>query len=167
MAQTPYAHYIGGEWDDGESEETFESVNPATGGSLVTVWRGTQSDIKRAVTAPTEASDDWRSLSYIDRAEYLWDVYHELRARTDELGDIVTKESGKEISEGRADVVEAAHMVELAASNARRPHGDVVPSEIARKDSYMRRQPRGVVGCITPWNFPVAIPYWHMAIALF
>jgi aldehyde dehydrogenase (NAD+) len=57
-------------------------------------------------------------------------------------------------------------MVEWAAGNARHPHGDVVPSEIASKDAYMRREPRGVVGCITPWNFPVAIPFWHMALAL-
>jgi NAD-dependent aldehyde dehydrogenases len=63
-------------------------------------------------------------------------------------------------------VTEAWHMVEWAAGNARHPHGDVVPSEIPSKDAYMRRQPRGTVGCITPWNFPVAIPFWHMALAL-
>jgi aldehyde dehydrogenase (NAD+) len=57
-------------------------------------------------------------------------------------------------------------MVEWAAGDARHPKGDVVPSEIASKDAYMRRKPRGVVGCITPWNFPVAIPFWHMAVAL-
>ena len=162
----PFGQYIDGAWRDGDGTETFESVNPATGEPLATVHRGTPRDVERAVAAATEASDAWRALSYIDRAEYLWDVYNELRERTDELGAVVTKESGKEISEGRADVVEAAHMVELAAGNARHPHGDVVPSEIASKDSYMRRRPRGVVGCITPWNFPVAIPYWHMAVAL-
>ena len=112
------------------------------------------------------AFEAWRGLSYVDRAEYLWEVYHELRERTDELGEIVTRECGKEIGEGRADVVEAAHMVEWAAGDARHPKGDVVPSEIAAKDAYMRRKPRGVVGCITPWNFPVAIPFWHIAVAL-
>jgi len=168
MAQdtASFSHYIGGKWVEGDGEETFESVNPATGEPLASGRRGTEADIERAVTAANEAFDEWRALSYVNRAEYLWDVFRELRARTDELGEIVTKESGKEISEGRADVVEAAHMVELAAGNARHPHGDVVPSEIASKDSYMRRRPRGVVGCITPWNFPVAIPYWHMAMAL-
>ena len=166
MVQDRYGHYIGGEWDDGDGSETFASTNPATGERLVTVRRGTESDVQRAVSAAEAASESWRELSYVDRAEYLWDVSHELRERTDELGEIVTKESGKEISEGKADVVEAAHMVELAAGNARRPHGDVVPSEIASKDAYMRRRPKGVVGCITPWNFPVAIPYWHMAVSL-
>ena len=159
-------HYVDGEWTAGADEETFESENPATGETLGAFYRGTPADVERAVDAAAEAFEEWRELSYIDRAEVLWDVYHELRDRTDELGEVVTMECGKEISEGRADVVEAYHMVEWAAGNARHPHGDVVPSEIAAKDSYMRRRPRGVVGCITPWNFPVAIPFWHLAVAL-
>ncbi len=166
MAKDPYGHYVDGEWVDGEGEGRFDSVNPATGETLATFRRGTPSDVDAALAAADGAFEEWRSLSYIDRAEYLWEVYHEMRERTDELAEIVTKECGKEISEGRADVVEAWHMVEWAAGNARHPHGDVVPSEIPSKDAYMRRKPRGTIGCITPWNFPVAIPFWHMAIAL-
>ena len=158
--------YIDGEWTAGDGDETFESRNPATGELLGEYHRATESDVDRALAAAEEASAAWRELSYVDRADHLWDVYHELRERTDELGEVVTRECGKELSEGRADVVEAAHMVEWAAGNARHPHGDVVPSEIASKDAYMRRKPRGVVGCITPWNFPVAIPFWHMAVSL-
>ncbi|WP_324757898.1 aldehyde dehydrogenase family protein [Haloarcula sp. GH36] len=159
-------HYVDGEWVASDEGETFETVDPATAETVATVQMGSPTEIDRAVTAAREAADEWRALSYIDRAEFLWEIYHELRERTDELGEMVSRECGKEISEGRADVVEAAHMVELAAGNARHPHGDVVPSEVASKDSYMRRRPRGVVGCITPWNFPVAIPFWHMATAL-
>jgi len=162
----PHRHYIDGEWTTGESTETFASENPATGETLGEFYRGTPADVQAAVDASDEAFAEWRAMSYVDRAEVLWDVYHELRDRTDELGEIVTRECGKEISEGRADVVEAYHMVEWAAGNARHPHGDVVPSEIASKDSYMRRKPKGVVGCITPWNFPVAIPFWHLAVTL-
>ncbi len=161
-----YQHYIAGEWTDGDGSETFDSENPATGETLATFRRGTESDVDRAIEAAEDAAEEWRNLSYINRAEYLWEIYHELRERTDELGEIVTKECGKEISEGKADVVEAAHMVEWAAGDARHPHGDVVPSEIPSKDAYMRRKPRGVIGCITPWNFPVAIPFWHMAVSL-
>ncbi len=161
-----YSHYIDGEWHDGAGEETFESVNPATKESLGEFHRGTPEDIQAALDAAEEAKEEWRELSHINRAEYMWDIYHELRERTDELGEVITKECGKEISEGKADVVEAAHMVEWAAGNARHPHGDVVPSEIPSKDAYMRRKPKGIIGCITPWNFPVAIPFWHMAIAL-
>jgi aldehyde dehydrogenase (NAD+) len=162
----PYKHYIDGEWVEGDGDETFTSQSPANGETLGTFHRGTESDIERAVDAANAAEDEWQSLSAIDRAEYLWDIYHELKDRHEELGEVVTKECGKEISEGKADVTEAWHMVEWAAGNARHPHGDVVPSEIPSKDAYMRRKPRGTIGCITPWNFPVAIPFWHMAIAL-
>jgi aldehyde dehydrogenase (NAD+) len=157
-----YDHYVAGEWVAGDGDD-FESTNPATGETLGTFPRGTEAEVERAIEAANEAFEEWRELSYIDRAEYLWEIYHELRDRHEELGEIVSKECGKEISEGKADVTEAWHMVEWAAGNARHPHGDVVPSEIAAKDAYMRRKPRGVVGCITPWNFPVAIPFWHMA----
>ena len=159
-------HFIDGEWTAGTGEETFESIDPATGETLASFTRGTASDVERAIGAASDAFEGWRAYSYIDRAEVLWEVFHELRDRHEELGETVTRECGKEISEGKADVTEAWHMVEWAAGNARHPHGDVVPSEIADKDAYMRRKPRGVVGCITPWNFPVAIPFWHMAVTL-
>jgi len=159
-------HYLDGEWTDGDGTDTFESVEPATRDVLGSFRRATERDVATAVQAAERAAPAWREMSYIDRAEHLWDVFHELRDRTDELGEIVSRECGKEISEGRADVVEAYHMVEWAAGNARHPHGEIVPSEIASKDSFMRRKPRGVVGCITPWNFPVAIPFWHMAVTL-
>jgi aldehyde dehydrogenase (NAD+) len=165
-ADTPYGHYIDGEWYEGVGVETFASENPATGETLATFSRGTEADVKAAVAAAADAYPAWREQSYVDRAAYLWEVFHELRERHAELGEVVTRECGKEIDEGRADVTEAWHMVEWAAGNARHPHGDVVPSEIAARDSYMRRKPRGVVGCITPWNFPVAIPFWQMAISL-
>jgi aldehyde dehydrogenase (NAD+) len=165
MADT-YDHYIDGQWTSGNGEATFTSENPATGESLGTFQRATEEDARVAVAAANEAFEDWRSLSRIDRAEYLWDVYHELRDRHEELGEMVTRECGKEISEGKADVTEAWHMVEWAAGDARHPKGDVVPSEVPAKDSYMRRKPRGVAACITPWNFPVAIPFWHMAVTL-
>ncbi|MFC6786150.1 aldehyde dehydrogenase family protein [Halobaculum halobium] len=161
-----YQHYIDGEWTDGTGEETFTSENPANGDELGKFRRGTEADVDRAVAAADDAFEEWKELSHIDRAEYLWDIYHELKERHQELGEIVTMECGKEISEGKADVTEAWHMVEWAAGDARHPKGDVVPSEIPSKDAYMRRKPRGVVGCITPWNFPVAIPFWHMAVAL-
>ena len=159
-----FSHYIDGEWVAGD--ETFASRNPATGELIGEFPRGGDAEVARAVDAAEEAFDEWRALSYPDRAEYLWDVYRALTDRTDELGELVTRECGKQINEGRADIVEAAHMVEWAAGNGRHPHGDVVPSEIGSKDAYMRRKPRGVVGCITPWNFPIAIPFWHMAVAL-
>ncbi|NHX36678.1 MULTISPECIES: aldehyde dehydrogenase family protein [Halolamina] len=166
MSSEPYMHYIDGEWVEGTGSETFTSQNPANGESLGEFQRGTEDDVDAALAAADDAFEEWTELSHIDRAEYLWDIYHELKDRHEELGEIVSKECGKEISEGKADVTEAWHMVEWAAGDARHPKGDVVPSEIPSKDAYMRRKPRGVVGCITPWNFPVAIPFWHMAVSL-
>lgn len=156
--------YINGEWV--ETEETFESLNPSTGSVVGTLYEANESHVDEAVEAAEESFDDWRSLSYTDRAEYLWEIHDWLLDNVEELGEMVSRESGKEIKEGRADIREAAHMVEWAAGNARHPHGDVVPSEIAEKDAYMRRKPRGVTACITPWNFPIAIPFWHMAVTL-
>ncbi len=166
MSSEPYMHYIDGEWVEGTGSETFTSQNPANGETLGEFQRGTEDDVDAALAAADDAFEEWKELSHIDRAEYLWDIYHELKDRHEELGEIVSKECGKEISEGKADVTEAWHMVEWAAGDARHPKGDVVPSEIPSKDAYMRRKPRGVVGCITPWNFPVAIPFWHMAVSL-
>ena len=163
---TPTGHYVDGEWTDGAGSETFDSTAPATGEPIASFHRATEADVERAIAAAEAAYESWRARSYVDRAEVLWDVYRGLRDRHDELGEAVSRESGKEISEGRADVTEAWHMVEWAAGSARQPHGDVVPSEVAAKDSYMRRKPRGVTGCITPWNFPVAIPFWHVAVTL-
>ncbi|NIB99091.1 aldehyde dehydrogenase family protein [Halobacterium sp. R2-5] len=161
-----YQHYIDGEWVDGHGSETFESRNPANGETLGDFQQGTEEDVQEAIAAADAVEEEWQSMSRIDRAEYLWDIYNELKDRHQELGEVVTKECGKEISEGKADVAEAWHMVEWAAGDARHPKGDIVPSEIPSKDAYMRRKPRGVVGCITPWNFPVAIPFWHMAVSL-
>ncbi|WP_154658629.1 aldehyde dehydrogenase family protein, partial [Halopiger djelfimassiliensis] len=107
-----HGHYIGGEWRDGSGSDTFESENPATGEPLAEFQRGTEADVDAALEAAEDAFEEWRDLSYIDRAEYLWDIYHELRERHEELGEIVSKECGKEISEGKADVTEAWHMVE-------------------------------------------------------
>jgi len=159
-----YPNYVNGEWIT--TEETITSQNPATGDTVGQCSSATPELVDEAVTAAEDAFDEWSQQSHIDRAEYLWDIYMELRERTDELGQLVTRECGKEISEGRADVVEAYHMVEWAASDSRRPRGDIVPSEIASKDSYMRRKPKGVIGCITPWNFPIAIPFWQIAVSL-
>ncbi|MFB6282496.1 MAG: aldehyde dehydrogenase family protein [Halobacteria archaeon] len=161
-----YSNYINGEWTDENTDGTFESIDPSNGEILGEFPESNTEAVDEAFEAAEDAYEEWRDLSYIDRAEYLWEIYHELRDRTEELGEIVSMECGKEISEGKADVVEAYHMVEWAAGDARHPHGDVIPSEIPSKDAYMRRKPRGVVGCITPWNFPVAIPFWHMAVSL-
>ena len=87
-----FKHYIDGEWTDGTGEETFVSENPANGDELGEFRRGTEADVAEAVAAADDAFDEWSKLSHIDRAEYLWDIYHELKERHDELGEVVTME---------------------------------------------------------------------------
>src|SRR6056297_949771 len=125
-----YQHYIGGEWTDGTGDETFESENPATGETLGEFRRGTPEDVDAALAAADDAYEEWKELSQIDRAEYLWDIYQELKDRHEELGEVVTKECGKEISEGKADVTEAWHMVEWAAGDARHRRATSYPPRL-------------------------------------
>lgn len=160
-------HYVNGEWiRSKDSNRIFRNMNPSNGETISKCMDGDEETVNEAVKVAKNSFDSWKALSYIDRAEYLWDIHTKLKDNVDRLGRIVSKDCGKEISEGKADIVEAAHMVEWAAGNARHPHGEIIPSEISEKDSYMRRKPRGVTGCITPWNFPIAIPFWHMAVTL-
>lgn len=166
MTET-YKNYIDGEWVASESGETFESREPADTDRVIgNFQRSTEADAERAIEAANNAQDEWQSLSRIDRAAYIEEAFKILEDRTDELGELVSRECGKEFSEGKADVVEAIHMLQYAFGNARQPTGEVVESEIPAKDSYVHRQPAGVVASITPWNFPIAIPVWLIALPL-
>lgn len=157
--------YINGKWVEGEGEE-LRSFHPHDEEVFHRTRSATKSQVKESVSAAKNAEEKWKELSKVDRAEYLWEVYDKIKEDVDNLGKIVSKECGKEISEGKADVTEAYHMVEFAAGLGRHPNGEIIPSEIPSKDSYMRRKPVGTIGCITPWNFPVAIPVWHICIPL-
>lgn len=157
--------YTNGEWKESDGN-TFKSLKPYNQNKIDNFKGCTQDQVDSCVKNAKDSWDSWRDLSYTDRAEYLWEVKDRIEERKEELGKLVSMECGKEIDEGMADVTEACHMIEWAAGNARHPHGEIIPSEISSKDSYMRRKPKGVIACITPWNFPVAIPFWHMAISL-
>ncbi len=152
---------------ESNSGKTFESVEPAQPDkSLGRFQKSNKKDVKKAVRAASDALDEWRELSRIDRAQYMLDFFNELDSREEELGELVSRECGKEIAEGKADVVEASHMARYAFGNARQPTGEVVESEIPAKDSYVHRKPVGVVASIKPWNFPIALPLWDIAITL-
>ncbi|MDY6770131.1 MAG: aldehyde dehydrogenase family protein, partial [Candidatus Nanohaloarchaea archaeon] len=166
MVET-FSNYVDGEWVESSSGETFESVEPADPSRVLGEFQDSNTDdVEDAVEAAVEAQEEWRALSRIDRAEYLRDFFVALDEREDELGELVSRECGKEIAEGRADVVEASHMAQYAFGLARQPTGEVVESEIPAKDSSVHRKPVGVVGSIKPWNFPIALPLWDIAITL-
>ena len=160
-------NYIGGQWLEGSTGETFPSVSPANN-SEVLGWlpRSGAEDMDRAVQASRSAFPQWRSLSRIRRGEYM-DAFAQLVKRDSEaLARLVARECGKAINEARADVTEGLHMVQFQFGRTRMPYGDFLASEIAEKDSLALRKPKGVVACISPWNFPFAIPLWLIASAL-
>ncbi|MFB6294606.1 MAG: aldehyde dehydrogenase family protein, partial [Candidatus Nanohaloarchaea archaeon] len=160
-----FYNYVNGEWVESSSGETFESVEPADPSRVLGEFQDSnREDVEDAVEAAVEAQEEWCALSRIDRAQYLKEFFIELDKREDELGELVSRECGKEIAEGKADVVEASHMARYAFGLARHPTGEVVESEIPAKDSYVHRKPVGVVGSIKPWNFPIALPLWDIAI---
>lgn len=153
-------NYIDGEWVPGTGP-TFETRNPANTDELLGEFPlSNSSDANLAVKAARAAYPGWSRLSRIRRAEYLWDFCNLVKAETDELATLLARESGKVISEARADIVEGIHMAQFVFGRARMPYGDVVASEIAEKDAFALRRPKGVVVAITPWNFPFAIPVW-------
>jgi aldehyde dehydrogenase (NAD+) len=152
-------NYIDGQW--AETGRTFESVNPAnTKEILGTAPLSGKAEIDSAVSAAKHAFESWRDLSWVKRAEII-DAFAQLIKRDlAHLSALVTRECGKPINEGKADVVEALHMAQYVAGLGRLPNGYALSSEVAAKDAFILKKPKGVIACITPWNFPVAIPLW-------
>lgn len=161
MTPVKAKNYINGEWRDGAQE--FESLNPANQREIIgTAPLSTAKDVDDAVSAAKHAYETWRELSWVKRGEYI-DAFAQLIKRdVPEMAALVTRECGKPINEGRADVVEAQHMAQYVAGMSRMPNGFTLSSEIAEKDAFILRKPKGVIACITPWNFPSAIPLWCM-----
>ena len=161
-----YQNYIGGEWVDASSDETFESTNPATGDVIGAFPKSSVSDVDRAVEAAKEAYERWRLVPAPKRAEILYRVGQRFIDRKDELTELMVQEMGKVRAEAGGDVQEAIDMTYYMAGEGRRLFGQTTPSEMPNKFQMSVRMPVGVVGAITPWNFPIAIPSWKIAPAL-
>ena len=161
-----YRNYIGGEWVDATSGETFESTNPATGELVGVFPKSTVEDTDRAVEAAKAAYDSWRLVPAPKRAEILFRVAQSFVAHKDELTELMVQEMGKVRAEAGGDVQEAIDMTYYMAGEGRRMFGQTTPSEMPDKFQMSVRLPVGVVGAITPWNFPIAIPSWKIAPAL-
>jgi len=159
-------NYIGGEWVDAATGETFESRDPATGELVGVFPLSTIEDMDRAVAAANEAWESWRLVPAPKRAEILFRVAQLLVERKDELTELMVREMGKVRAEAGGDVQEAIDMTFYMAGEGRRMFGHTTPSELPDKFCMSVRMPVGVVGAITPWNFPIAIPSWKIAPAL-
>jgi aldehyde dehydrogenase (NAD+) len=160
-------NFIGGAWVDAVGGKSFESRNPARADQVVgTVPLSDREDAARAVAAAKAAFPGWRDVSRVRRGEVLDRFVDVIKAEADDITRLVAIEAGKAYNEAKADVVEGVHMAQYMFGQARLPSGQVLASEIAAKDAYMLRKPKGVVTVITPWNFPFAIPIWLITPAL-
>jgi aldehyde dehydrogenase (NAD+) len=160
-------NFIDGRWVDSRTGETFESRNPANRDEVLgTFPLSNAQDVDEAVRAARKAYPAWREMSRIKRGEIFDQFVQLVRKDHEELSRLMARECGKAINESRADVTEGIHMAQYVFGAARMPAGDVLASEIAEKDAYMLRHPKGVVAAITPWNFPFAIPLWLLGPSL-
>ena len=161
-----YPMYIGGRWVEARSGRRFTSVNPATGEVLGEVALGDREDVQAAVEAARDAFDAWRRMPAPRRGEILFRAAELLGRRKEQLARRMTQEMGKVLMEARGDVQEAIDMTYYMAGEGRRLFGETVPAEMPDKMAMAVREPIGVVGVITPWNFPIAIPSWKIMPAL-
>jgi aldehyde dehydrogenase (NAD+) len=161
-----FQNYVGGEWVDAASGETFETTSPATGEVLGVFPRSGPDDVDRAVEAAKQAYQEWRLVPAPKRGEVLFRFGHLLAEEKDQLAELMSREMGKVLPEAGGDVQEAIDMSFYMAGEGRRLFGQTTPSELRDKFNMSVRMPIGVVGAITPWNFPIAIPSWKLLPAL-
>ncbi len=161
-----YKNYIGGRWVSSDSEKTFSSDNPSNEEILGNFQASTRTDIQHAIASAEIAFRTWRDIPAPQRAKYLFNMKDLLVKHKERLAKLIVLEMGKVISEARGDVQEAIDIFEYMAGEGRRMFGQTTPSELREKFAMTIRLPIGVVGLITPWNFPIAIPAWKSAAAL-
>ncbi len=159
--------YIGGEWVNSTSGETFQSNNPAKPTQILGVFqKGNKEDVDRAVETAERAFEKWSETPAPKRGLVLLKTAQLLRENKEKLARGVTMEMGKVIREARGDVQEAIDIAEYMAGEGRRLFGFTTPSELEKKFCMTLRMPIGICGLITPWNFPIAIPAWKIMTAL-
>jgi aldehyde dehydrogenase (NAD+) len=162
-----YRNFIGGEWVESTSSKTAENVNPANTEDIIGRMRlATREEARRAVEVAAESFRAWRSTPAPARGRILARAARLMEDDKENLARILTREEGKTLAEARGELQRAINVAEFCAGEARRLNGETISSELPANFAYTIKQPHGVVACITPWNFPVAIPVWKIAPAL-
>jgi alpha-ketoglutaric semialdehyde dehydrogenase len=162
-----YKNYIGGEWHESVSGETFLDTNPARPSDVLGRFqKSTAADVDAALRAAETALPAWRALPAPARGEIILRAALLLEQRQEDLARLMTREMGKVLKEARGDIQTAIDFGKYVAGEGRRAEGETVPSALPDKLCLTIRQPLGVVGIITPWNFPMAIPAWKTFPAL-
>jgi len=162
-----YKNFIDGEWAEASTGQTFEDRNPADTRDVVGIFQKSgKNDVDNAVAVAKQAFAKWRLIPAPRRAEIIYSAAEMLMERKEEFARDMTREMGKILKETRGDVQEAVDTAYYMAGEGRRMFGPTTPSELPNKFAMAVRQPIGVCGMITPWNFPMAIPSWKLLPAL-
>jgi succinate-semialdehyde dehydrogenase/glutarate-semialdehyde dehydrogenase len=157
---------VGGTWIEADLGASFEVRNPATGEALASVPNCGAAEAGRAVEAAAAAFPAWAALPAVERANVLTTLCSFMLRDAERLATLLTKENGKPIKESRAEVQYAADFVRWSAEEARRIYGETIPASVPNRRHIVLKQPVGVVGAITPWNFPAAMITRKVAPAL-
>ncbi|MCH7801012.1 MAG: aldehyde dehydrogenase family protein, partial [Chloroflexi bacterium] len=168
MTELPvFTNYIGGQWVESVSGQTYTISNPAHKGQILGEFqRSVAEDAIKAIESAREALPAWSSMPAPKRAAILYRAVLLMEERGELLARSITTEEGKPLPDAQGEVKRSMNITEYAAGEGRRLFGYTTPSELPNTVAYTTRRPLGVVGIITPWNFPLAIPAWKIAPAL-
>ena len=165
MATMQLQNYIAGEWIAGAT--LSKDVNPSDTADVILEYaQADKAQAERAIEAARAAAPAWAAFGTQARADLLEKIGNQILARKDELGNLLSREEGKTLPEGVGEVVRAANIFKFFAGEVLRRAGELLPSVRPGIDVELTREPLGVVGIISPWNFPAAIPAWKIAPAL-
>jgi alpha-ketoglutaric semialdehyde dehydrogenase len=166
-ATIPALNFIGGAWVGSSSGETTKDLNPAKAREVLgEATASTADDVRHAIDAAETAFREWRATPAPLRGDVVRKAADLMERRREELAKLLTQEEGKVLAESLAEVDRAIANVRFAAAQGTRLTGETIPSAQRRTFIYTVREPLGVVACVTPWNFPIAIPAWKIAPAL-
>lgn len=158
--------FIANEWSDADDGATISVTNPATNETIGTVPKAGRAETARAIAAASDAFQTWRSVSVEERATALRRIYEALMDNQDALGRMLTEEMGKPLAEAKGEIAFGARFFRWFGEEARRIYGDVIPSPFPGSRIVVTKEPVGVVGAITPWNFPNSMLARKIAAAL-
>ncbi|MGH8692976.1 MAG: aldehyde dehydrogenase family protein, partial [Burkholderiales bacterium] len=162
MSAPQLQNYIAGEWIAGAA--TSRDVNPSDTSDVIAEYaQADKAQTERAIEAARAAFPAWATFNIQARADLLDKVGNEILARKEELGKLLSREEGKTLPEGIGEVARAGNVFKFFAGEVLRRAGELIPSVRPGIDVELTREPLGVVGIISPWNFPAAIPAWKIA----
>ncbi len=162
-----YRNFINGQWIESASTRTAKNINPANTDEIVgTFKQATRDEARAAVEAAASSFPAWRATPAPARGKMVARAARLFEDNKEQLAQLLTREEGKTVAESRGELQRSINVADFCAGESRRMNGETIQSELPLNFAYTIKQPLGVVACVTPWNFPVAIPVWKIAPAL-